>query len=94
MEEILMFLSDNYLILVIISLFLIFALIGYFVEMKNGVEEPFKIENDVFKTPELNLENIEINNNVSLNEMFKGKASVKQENIDNNMNNGENPPML
>jgi len=94
MEEILMFLSDNYLILVIISLFLIFALIGYFVEMKNSVEEPFKIDSDVFKTPELNLENIEINNNVSLKDMFKEKASVKQENIDNNQNNSENPPML
>ena len=94
MEEILMFLSDNYLILVIISLFLIFALIGYFVEMKNSVEEPFKIDSDVFKTPEINLENIEINNNVSLKDMFKEKASVKQENIDNNQNNSENPPML
>ena len=77
-----------------ISLFLIFALIGYFVEMKNSVEEPFKIDSDVFKTPELNLENIEINNNVSLKDMFKEKASVKQENIDNNQNNSENPPML
>lgn len=39
------FLSNNYLLFIIITVLLLFALIGYFVKNKKNEKTPFKIKN-------------------------------------------------
>lgn len=76
MTKILAFAEQNYVILIIISLILIFALIGYFVNIKNKKETPFKIASDKMKeSNDLNIENIEVSNNISLQQKLKDNAS-------------------
>lgn len=87
------FLANNYVILIIITLFLIFALVGYFVEIKRGEGTPFKL--DAPKEPEIKLEDIHITNNISLQEMVKENAGIKGNTVNsNNTGDTNNPQML
>lgn len=70
------FLGEHYIIFIIISIFLIFSLIGYFVNEHNKKKDTFKIRTD--NSDNLNINN-EINNtnianniadNMSINEII------------------------
>lgn len=84
MANILEFLSNNYLIFDIISLFLIFALVGYFVNIKKEKNKVFKIDKK-----ENNTNNFQksisngINTNMSLQDLVKeNKNNLNSNNID------------
>ncbi len=84
MDSIINFASNHYLALIIITLILIFALIGYFVAQKEKKASPFKIATE--NNNDLNIENIQVTNNVSLQQAIKDGATVK--------NNHDDAPML
>lgn len=63
MENFIKFISDNYIIFIIITLVLIFALIGYFVERKRS-KVSFKIDNSEINTQVEVLNNPEAKNNM------------------------------
>lgn len=78
------FLSKYYLIFDIIALFLIFALVGYFVNIKKEKNNKFKI--DKKKTEENNFqESIQssLNTNMSLQDLVKeNKNNLGSNNVD------------
>lgn len=87
MANILEFLSKYYLIFDLISLFLVFSLIGYFVSRKKEKENAFKINNGQNNTYQ-NINDIkdlqpQINTNMSLQDLVKENKSVN-----NNSSNG------
>lgn len=87
MANILEFLSKYYLIFDLISLFLVFSLIGYFVSRKKEKENTFKINNGQNNTYQ-NINDIkdlqpQINTNMSLQDLVKENKSVN-----NNSSNG------
>lgn len=87
MANILEFLSKYYLIFDLISLFLVFSLIGYFVSRKKEKENTFKI-NSGQKNTYQNINDIkdlqpQINTNMSLQDLVKENKSVN-----NNSSNG------
>ncbi len=82
MEKLLSFLSNYYWAFIIITVILIFALIGYLVNKKKNEEITYKINDNSFNNQELNLNKTEINNNMSLQEMVKNNASVTKEETD------------
>lgn len=80
MANILEFLSKYYLIFDLISLFLVFSLIGYFVSRKKEKENTFKINNGQNNTYQ-NINDIkdlqpQINTNMSLQDLVKENKSV------------------
>lgn len=80
MTSILEFLSKYYLIFDLISLFLVFSLIGYFVSRKKEKENTFKINNGQNNTYQ-NINDIkdlqpQINTNMSLQDLVKENKSV------------------
>ncbi len=72
------FLANNYVILIIISVFLIFSLVGFFVKRKKEQQEPFKINNEV--NQEI------INNNVNPNIINNQNNINNPNNVNNNIN--------
>ena len=88
MENILLFLGDNYLWFVIIAIILILALIGYFVDIKKEKEPVFEIGE---KIDENSLkEKMESVDNIGLSEMMNKNVihGTNSENIQNvNQNN-------
>lgn len=87
MANILEFLSKYYLIFDLISLFLVFSLIGYFVSRKKEKENTFKINSGQNNTYQ-NINDIkdlqpQINTNMSLQDLVKENKSVN-----NNSSNG------
>ncbi len=87
MANVLEFLSKYYLIFDLISLFLVFSLIGYFVCRKKEKENTFKINNGQNNTYQ-NINDIkdlqpQINTNMSLQDLVKENKSVN-----NNSSNG------
>lgn len=84
MKNMLDFLSKYYLIFDIIALFLIFALVGYFVNIKKEKNNKFKI--DKKKTEENNFqESIQssLNTNMSLQDLVKeNKNNLGSNNVD------------
>lgn len=80
MTSILEFLSKYYLIFDLISLFLVFSLIGYFVSRKKEKENTFKINSDQNNRYQ-NINDIkdlqpQINTNMSLQDLVKENKSV------------------
>ena len=80
MANILEFLSKYYLIFDLISLFLVFSLIGYFVSRKKEKENTFKINSDQNNRYQ-NINDIkdlqpQINTNMSLQDLVKENKSV------------------
>lgn len=84
MTSILEFLSKHYLIFDLISLFLIFSLIGYFVSRKKEKDVKFKLDsnNNTQNISEVNTMQNQINTNMSLQDLVK-----ENKNIGNNESN-------
>ena len=76
MENILNFITNNYLWFLIIAIILLLALLGYFVDVRKASDDsPFKkSKDDKNIANEENLENVKIENNMSLNEMINNSA--------------------
>ncbi len=84
MTTFLNFISDWYILLIVITLILFFALIGYFVERKRRKPSPFKIASDKNDAEQINIENLKsISSNVSLSEALN--KNVITNNNQNNM---------
>lgn len=84
MTSILEFLSKHYLIFDLITLFLIFSLIGYFVSRKKEKDVKFKLDsnNNTQNISEVNTMQNQINTNMSLQDLVK-----ENKNIGNNESN-------
>lgn len=74
MEKISEFLANYCGIFVLISIFLILALVGFFVSVKKGKQVQFKIDNSVNE----NIINPTAYDNKSLQEMVKQNADIKK----------------
>ena len=84
MANVLEFLSKYYLIFDLISLFLVFSLIGYFVSRKKEKNSKFKLDSNS-TTQNINNVNIiqnQINTNMSLQDLVK-----ENKNVNNNSSN-------
>lgn len=78
------FLTNYYFIFIIISVILIFALIGYFISgEKKEVDEPFKLDNE----NGLSLDNLQFDSSKSLQDMVLENAH-KGSNDNMSRNNG------
>ncbi len=87
MTELLNFLAKWHILLIIITLILVFALIGYFVEQHRRKASPFKIAQDKNKMEEISVDKLKsLDNSVSLSDALSKNASIKNEN--SNPNNG------
>ena len=78
MEKILNILANYYIILIIITLILIFALIGYFVNERRKRNKIFKISKE--SSENIDITNISLGNNVSLNEALNKNKSINNNN--------------
>ena len=78
MTSILEFLSKNYLIFDLITLFLIFSLIGYFVSRKKEKDVKFKLDsnNNTQNISEVNNMQNQINTNMSLQDLVKENKNI------------------
>ena len=75
MEGLLNSLADHYVLYIIISLLLIFALIGYFVKKKSNTSQPYKIA-DANAQAEIDLANLaqSVNKDVSLQDFVNHRV--------------------
>lgn len=78
MTSILEFLSKHYLIFDLITLFLIFSLIGYFVSRKKEKDVKFKLDsnNNTQNISEVNTIQNQINTNMSLQDLVKENKNI------------------
>ncbi len=78
MTSILEFLSKHYLIFDLITLFLIFSLIGYFVSRKKEKDVKFKLDsnNNTQNISEVNTMQNQINTNMSLQDLVKENKNI------------------
>lgn len=72
MEGFLNYIIDKYLLFLTISIVLVFALIGYFVDMRRKKNDPFHVE----KKDDISLENIAVSNNVALGDALSQNAGI------------------
>ena len=77
-EKILDFLANWYVIFIIISLLLIFSLIGYFVTKRRKKNSIFKLSSE--QNNNINIADIPLDNNVSLNEALNKNKTVNKDN--------------
>lgn len=81
MAKFLDFLANWHIIFIILSLVLIFALIGFFVEKKRHKGSPFKIASEQNKMQEINMNSLkQMSNTVSLSEAVNKNADLKNNN--------------
>ena len=78
MTSILEFLSKHYLIFDLITLFLIFSLIGYFVSRKKEKDVKFKLDsnNNTQNISEVNNMQNQINTNMSLQDLVRENKNI------------------
>ena len=78
MTSILEFLSKHYLIFDLITLFLIFSLIGYFVSRKKEKNVKFKLDsnNNTQNISEVNTMQNQINTNMSLQDLVRENKNI------------------
>jgi hypothetical protein len=78
MTSILEFLSKHYLIFDLITLFLIFSLIGYFVSRKKEKDVKFKLDsnNNTQNISKVNTMQNQINTNMSLQDLVKENKNI------------------
>ena len=94
MTAFLNFLADYHILFIIISIILIFALIGYFVQKRRRKSSPFKITNEN-EAEELNIVNMNnVDNNVSLSDALNKNATIKNNNPNINNVNNNSPSSL
>ena len=77
-EKILDFLANWYVLFIIISLLLIFSLIGYFVTKWRKKNSIFKLSSE--QNNNINIADIPLDNNVSLNEALNKNKTVNKDN--------------
>ncbi len=77
-EKILDFLANWYVLFIIISLLLIFSLIGYFVTKRRKKNSIFKLSSE--QNNNINIADIPLDNNVSLNEALNKNKTVNKDN--------------
>ena len=77
-EKILDFLANLYVLFIIISLLLIFSLIGYFVTKRRKKNSIFKLSSE--QNNNINIADIPLDNNVSLNEALNKNKTVNKDN--------------
>lgn len=77
-EKILDFLANWYVLFIIISLLLIFSLIGYFVTKRRKKNSIFKLSGE--QNNNINIADIPLDNNVSLNEALNKNKTVNKDN--------------
>lgn len=88
MEKILEFITTNYLWFLAVTIVLILALVGYFVDVKKEsddspfkkVKEPKNKDNNQDVVTEENIENVKVENNISLQEMINNSVSNNNNN--------------
>lgn len=91
MTKILDFLADWYILFIVITILLIFALIGYFVERKRSKHSPFKIASDRNEIEQMSIDNLKsMSSNVSLSEALN-KNVITNNNAQNFNNQSPNP---
>lgn len=77
MENIINFIGDNYAWFLTITIILLFALIGYIVDTKRNKNDLLKkTENEI---DEINLENINVQEGKSLNDMVSKSKNINPE---------------
>lgn len=79
MENILNYLENHYILFVVITVLLIFALVGYFAKKKADAEKPYKLADENTKA-ELELENIvqNVNKGASIQDFMNHKVKYEQ----------------
>ena len=77
-EKILDFLANWYVLFIIIFLLLIFSLIGYFVTKRRKKNSIFKLSSE--QNNNINIADIPLDNNVSLNEALNKNKTVNKDN--------------
>ena len=83
MTKLLDFLADYHVLFIIITIVLIFALIGYFVEQHRHKASPFKIASEWNKVEEINVDKLKsMDTSVSLQDALSKNVTIK-----NNKNN-------
>ena len=83
MTKLLDFLADYNVLFIIITIVLIFALIGYFVEQHRHKASPFKIASERNKVEEINVDKLKsMDTSVSLQDALSKNVTIK-----NNKNN-------
>ena len=83
MTKLLDFLADYHVLFIIITIVLIFALIGYFVEQHRHKASPFKIASERNKVEEINVDKLKsMDTRVSLQDALSKNVTIK-----NNKNN-------
>lgn len=91
MERLLGFLSKWHILFIIISVILIFALIGYFVEKKRHKASPFKIASEKNKIEEINVQDLKnMDQSMSLSDALNKNVTIKPCN-QNNQTSGSTP---
>ena len=89
MDGLLNIIVDYYVLIMTITIILIFALIGYFVDTRRKKNDPYKVK----QQEEINLENLVVNDNMALNEALNKNASANGAQVNpssNNVNNNQN----
>lgn len=88
MTEFLDFLADWHIVLIIITVVLIFALIGYFVEQHRHKSSPFKIASDRNKVEKINVDKLKtMDSSVSLSDALSKNVTIKNNNPNLNSEN-------
>ena len=83
MTKLLDFLADYHVLFIMITIVLIFALIGYFVEQQRHEASPFKIASERNKVEEINVDKLKsMDTSVSLQDALSKNVTIK-----NNKNN-------
>ncbi len=81
MDNFITFISDNYVWFLLITIFLIFALIGYLYDTKKSKTDYIKKNENLVKEVE---EEIELPEGKSINELVNNTSNIENE-IDNNI---------
>ena len=78
MTKLLDFLADYHVLFIIITIVLIFALIGYFVEQHHHKASPFKIASERNKVEEINVDKLKsMDTSVSLQDALSKNITIK-----------------
>ena len=87
MEKFLNFVQNYYIIFIILSIFLIFGIIGYIIDNKRRKSNIYKLENE-----DIDIENLNIDGNISLKEMVNKSYNMNSGinmNVNDSINNNK-----
>ena len=85
------FITKYYIVFLIITIFLVLALIGYLMDMKFNSKKEEKINKDDIKNlGSVTFENLDVDKNVSLTELINNNRSHQTNNPTSNINSSTN----